>query len=60
MMQYKVVYGYEPTFQEAFQNLEREVEQLLQAGWEPQGNLSILTEENGCNDYYLVCQTMVK
>lgn len=60
MMQYKVVYGYELTFQDAFQNLEREVEQLLQAGWEPHGNLSILTEENGCNDYYLVCQTMVK
>mgnify|MGYP004669526207 FL=1 len=60
MMQYKVVYGYEPTFQEAFQNLEREVEQLLQAGWEPQGNLSILTDENGYDDYYLVCQTMVK
>lgn len=60
MMQYKVVYGYEPTFKGAFRNLEREVEQLLQAGWEPQGNLSILTEENGYDDYYLVCQTMVK
>lgn len=60
MMQYKVVYGYEPTFQVAFRKLEREVEQLLQAGWEPKGNLSILTEENGSDDYYLVCQTMVK
>lgn len=60
MMQYKVVYGYEPTFKGAFRNLEREVEQLLQAGWEPKGNLSILTEENGSDDYYLVCQTMVK
>ena len=57
MMQYKVVYGYAITFQEAFQNIEGEVNQLLQAGWKPLGNLSVIDKRNG---YHLAYQAMVK
>lgn len=57
-MQYRVVWCEDKWMEDALGKLEAKVEKLCQAGWKPQGGISIAIKD----DYELchACQAMVK
>ena len=56
-MQYKVVCCQAKWMNDALKELEAEVKSLCQAGWKPQGGISIAVKDyQWCH----VCQAMVK
>lgn len=57
-MQYIVVRGEDKWMENALGELETKVEKLCQAGWKPQGGISIAIKDD--YEWCHVCQAMVK
>ena len=58
MEQYKIVHAISRALCDAVKYLEKEVNELLQEGWELQGGVSVSKADNG--SYSAACQAMVK
>lgn len=56
-MQYNVVCCQDKWMDDALKKLEAEVKSLCQAGWKPQGGISIAVKDS---QWCYVCQAMVK
>lgn len=59
-MNYKILEAQDTQRSDAITELQAEVYRLMQAGWKPQGGVSIATESHGYSVYYTVCQAMIK
>lgn len=59
-MQYEVVGSYGKFMLDVLEGLKERVNEMCQAGWKPQGGISIAIEKQNSPFQYYACQAMVK